>query len=136
MGKNIKLRKQKKLEAKNNSTDASKAILRLARVSPRKARLVADMIRGEDVDSALIKLRYTRKKSARLLEKLVDSAVANAQQKNSSLDVDTLRIKTIFVDQGPTLRRFRPRARGMAYRIHKKTSHITVILEPIIEAGE
>jgi large subunit ribosomal protein L22 len=136
MGKNIKLRKQKKLEAKNNSTDASKAILRLARVSPRKARLIADMIRGEDVDSALIKLRYTRKKSARLLEKLVDSAVANAQQKNSSLDVDTLRIKTIFVDQGPTLRRFRPRARGMAYRIHKKTSHITVILEPIIEAGE
>jgi len=131
MGKNIKLRKQKKLEEKENSTVASKAVLRLARVSPRKARLVADMIRGEDVDSALIKLKYTRKKSARLLEKLVDSAVANAQQKNSSLDVDTLRIKTVFVDQGPTLRRFRPRARGMAYRIHKKTSHITVILEPI-----
>lgn len=135
MGKNIKLRKQRKLEAKQNSTDASKAVLRLARVSPQKARLVADMIRGEDVDSALIKLKYTRKKSARLLEKLVDSAVANAQQKNSSWDVDTLRVKTVFVDQGPTLRRFRPRARGMAYRIHKKTSHITVILESI-EAGE
>ena len=135
MGKNIKLRKQQKLEEKANSTVASRAVLRLARVSPRKARLVADMIRGEDVDSALIKLKYTRKKSARLLEKLVDSAVANAQQKNSSLDVDTLRIKTVFVDQGPTLRRFRPRARGMTYRIHKKTSHITVILEPI-EAGE
>ena len=135
MGKNIKLRKQKKLQEKQNSTDASRAMLRLARVSPQKARLVADMIRGEDVDSALIKLRYTRKKSARLFEKLVDSAVANAQQKKSSLDVDTLRIKTVFVDQGPTLRRFRPRARGMAYRIHKKTSHITVILEEIEVGG-
>jgi large subunit ribosomal protein L22 len=135
MGKNIKIRKEKKLQEKQNSNDASKAVLRLARVSPQKARLVANMIRGEDVDSALIKLRYTRKKSARLFEKLVDSAVANAQQKNTSLDVDTLRIKTVFVDGGPTLRRFRPRARGMAYRIHKKTSHITVILEKI-EAGE
>jgi large subunit ribosomal protein L22 len=135
MGKNIKLRKEKKVQAKLSDVEASKAVLRLARVSPQKARLVANMIRGEDVDSALIKLRYTRKKSARLFEKLVDSAVANAQQKNTSLDVDTLRIKTVFVDGGPTLRRFRPRARGMAYRIHKKTSHITVILEEI-EAGE
>jgi len=135
MGKNIKLRKEKKLKEKQNLNDASKAVLRLARVSPQKARLVANMIRGEDVDSALIKLRYTRKKSAKLFEKLVDSAVANAQQKNTSLDLATLRIKTVFVDGGPTLRRFRPRARGMAYRIHKKTSHITVILEEI-EAGE
>jgi len=135
MGKNVKNRKERKNSAKLNSTDASRAMLRLARVSPQKARLVADMIRGEDVDSALIKLRYTRKKSARLFEKLVDSAVANAQQKNASLDIDSLRIKTVFVDQGPTLRRFRPRARGMAYRIHKKTSHITVVLEEI-EIGE
>ena len=135
MGKNVKNRKERKNSEKLNSTDASRAMLRLARVSPQKARLVADMIRGEDVDSALIKLRYTRKKSARLFEKLVDSAVANAQQKNASLDIDSLRIKTVFVDQGPTLRRFRPRARGMAYRIHKKTSHITVVLEEI-EIGE
>jgi large subunit ribosomal protein L22 len=135
MGKNIKERKQRKLDAKANSDIASKAVHRLARVSPQKARLVADMIRGEDVDSALIKLRYTRKKSARFLEKLVESAVANAQQRNSSLDVDSLRVRTVFVDKGPTLRRFRPRARGMAYRIHKKTSHITVILEQI-EVGE
>ena len=135
MGKNVKNRKERKNSEKLNSTDASRAILRLARVSPQKARLVADMIRGEDVDSALIKLRYTRKKSARLFEKLVDSAVANAQQKDAALDVDSLRIKTVFVDQGPTLRRFRPRARGMAYRIHKKTSHITVVLEEI-EIGE
>ena len=135
MGKNVKNRKERKNSEKQNSTDASRAMLRLARVSPQKARLVADMIRGEDVDSALVKLRYTRKKSARLFEKLVDSAVANAQQKNASLDIDTLRIKTVFVDQGPTLRRFRPRARGMAYRIHKKTSHITVVLEEI-EIGE
>jgi large subunit ribosomal protein L22 len=93
--------------------------------------LVADLIRGNDVDEALVKLKYTRKKSARLFEKLVDSAVANAKQKDSSLDIDSLRIKTVFVDQGPSLRRFRPRARGMAYRIHKKTSHLTVVLEQI-----
>ena len=131
MGKNIKLRKQRKLEAKKNSDIASKASLRLARVSAQKARLVADLIRGNDVDEALVKLKYTRKKSARMFEKLVDSAVANAKQMDNSLDVDSLRIKTIFVDQGPSLKRFRPRARVMAYQIRKATSHLTVILEQI-----
>ena len=111
----------------------SRAVLRLARVSPRKARLVADMIRGQSASGALEMLKYTRKKSAGLFYKLVESAVANAEHKagkeDSYLDIDDLIIKTVFVDQGPTLRRFRPRARGMANRIHKKTSHLTVILE-------
>lgn len=111
----------------------SKAKLRLARVSPQKARLVADLIRGKQASEALEILKFTRKKSAGFFHKLVESAVANAEHKANKtdefLDIDDLYIRTVFVDQGPTLRRFRPRARGSANRIHKKTSHITVILE-------
>jgi large subunit ribosomal protein L22 len=110
----------------------SKAILRLARVSPQKARLVADLVRGKDVGHALELLTFTQKKSALLIKKLVESAVANAEYKASreggSIDVDNLVVQEIFVDQGPTLRRFRPRARGMATKILKKTAHITVVL--------
>jgi large subunit ribosomal protein L22 len=111
----------------------STAKLRMARVSPRKARLTAGLIRGRDVGEALEILAFTRKKSAGMIKKLVESAVANAEfsakQSNSRLDIDDLYIKTILVDQGPTLRRFRPRARGMATKILKKTSHITVVLD-------
>ncbi len=110
----------------------SRAVLRLARVSPRKARLVADLVRGLDVAQAIETLTFTRKKSAPLIKGLVESAVANAEYKanreDQRVDIDSLIVKEIFVDQGPTLRRFRPRARGMATRIHKKTSHITVVL--------
>ncbi len=110
----------------------SRAVLRLARVSPRKARLVADLVRGLDVAQAIETLTFTRKKSAPLIKGLVESAVANAEYKanreDQRVDIDSLIIKEIFVDQGPTLRRFRPRARGMATRIHKQTSHITVVL--------
>lgn len=110
----------------------AKAKLRLARVSPQKARLVADLVRGRDVGEAIEILAFTRKKSAPMIKRLVESAVANAehvaQQRNLNLDVDDLYIKEIYVDQGPTLRRFRPRARGMATRIQKKTAHITVVL--------
>jgi len=111
----------------------SRAVLRLARVSPRKARLVAGLVRGCDVAEANEILTFTRKKSAALIKVLVESATANAEHRasrsNAKVDIDTLYIKEIFVDQGPTLRRYRPRARGMATRIHKKTSHITVILD-------
>jgi large subunit ribosomal protein L22 len=110
----------------------SRAVLRLARVSPRKARLVADLVRGLDVAQAIETLTFTRKKSAPLIKGLVESAVANAEYKanreDQRVDIDSLIIKEIFVDQGPSLRRFRPRARGMATKIHKKTSHITVVL--------
>ena len=135
MGKNIKVRKARKVAAKANSTE-SKAVLRLARVSPQKARLVADMIRGLTVDEALTRLSFTRKKSAGMFNKLVRSALANAKQKDQTVEADTLFIKTVFVDQGPSLRRFRPRARGMAYRIHKKTCHMTVILERVEDQFE
>lgn len=111
----------------------STAKLRLARVSAQKARLVADLIRGRGVDEALEILTFTRKKSADLFKTLVESAVANAEysasRQNRKLDIDDLVISAVFVDQGPSLRRFRPRARGMATKILKKTSHITVVLD-------
>lgn len=142
MGKNIKMRKERKLNAKANSTEASRAVLRLARVSPQKARLVADMIRGQEADEALKRLLYTRKKSAGIFYKLLRSAIANAQVKNPELNLEDLVVQTVFVDQGPSLRRFRPRARGMAYRIAKKTCHMTIVLteraniNPEAEASE
>jgi large subunit ribosomal protein L22 len=106
----------------------SKAILKAARVSPRKARLVADLVRGRDVPEAIEMLRFTEKKSAPMIQKLVESAVANAENLNSDVDVDALYIKTIMVDAGPSLRRFRPRAQGRATKVLKTTSHITVVL--------
>jgi large subunit ribosomal protein L22 len=111
----------------------AKAVLRLARVSPRKARLIANLVRGRDVGEALEILTFAQQKSAKLVKKLVESAVANAEYRadkgDDRLDIDSLVIREIYVDQGPTLRRFRPRARGMATRIHKKTSHITVVVD-------
>lgn len=111
----------------------SKAILRYARVSPQKARLVADLVRGRDVAEAIEVLSFTQKKSAPMIRRLVESAVANAevaaeQGAGGDLDIDDLYIKTIYVDAGPSLRRFRPRAQGRATPILKKTSHITVEL--------
>jgi large subunit ribosomal protein L22 len=110
----------------------SKAILRFARVSARKARLVADLVRGKDVPDAIEMLAFTQKKSAPLIKKLIESAVANAEHEagraESNVDVDDLFVKTIYVDSGPMLRRFRPRAQGRATKVLKKTSHITVVL--------
>jgi large subunit ribosomal protein L22 len=111
---------------------SSRAILRFARVSPQKARLVANLVRGMDVPEALEVLTFTRKKTAPMIRKLVESAVANAnvdaQREGGDFDEDELFVQTITVDAGPTLRRFRPRAQGRATRIQKKTSHITVVL--------
>ena len=108
------------------------AKLRRVRVSPRKARLVADLVRGKEVGEALEILQFTRKKTAPLIKTLVESAVANAeyaaQQNDQKIDIDELVIKQIFVDEGPVLRRFRPRARGMATRVLKRSSHITVVV--------
>ena len=97
----------------------AKAVLRNIRISPQKARLVADMIRGQQVDVALNTLRFTPKKGAMLIRKVVESAVANASQ-NEAIDVDTLFVKTIFIDGGPMLKRIRPRAMGRASRILKR----------------
>lgn len=106
----------------------AQAKLRNVRLSPRKARLVVDMVRGKGIQEAMNILQFSPQKTAPILSKLLKSAVANAEQKGVS-DVDTLFVKTVMVDQGPVLRRFIPRAQGRASRIRKPTSHITVVLD-------
>jgi len=105
----------------------TQAVAKYLRLSPRKVRLSADLIRGKQVEEALNLLSHTPKSGAKVLSKVVRSALANAGQ-NRSIDVDTLFIKTIFVNQGPTLKRFRARPMGRAARIRKRTCHITVVL--------
>lgn len=105
-----------------------KAGFRYARVGTQKARLVADAIRGKDVNEAIRVLSFMPKKTAVFMKKLVESAVANAEQKKV-IDIDKLFIKTVLVDEGPDQKRFRPRAQGRAFQIRKKTSHISLILD-------
>jgi len=104
------------------------ANLKYARVAAQKARLVADAIRGKDVNEAVRILTFMPKKTAYFLKKLVESAVANAEQKKV-IDVDNLFVKTVLVDKGPDLKRYRPRAQGRAFQIRKKTSHISLVLD-------
>lgn len=106
----------------------SKATLTQARVGAQKARLVADVVRGKDVSEAIKTLTFLNKKTALLVKKLIESAIANADYKKT-MDLDKLYVKSIWVDQGPVLKRFRPRAQGRAYGIRKKTSHINVVLD-------
>ena len=105
----------------------ARAMLRYARVAPRQVRLVSDLVRGLPVSRALEVLAFTRKSSALTVSKLIHSAVANAGQ-GDKVDVDRLFVSEIFVDQGPMLKRFLPRAMGRATKIQKKTSHITVVV--------
>lgn len=98
------------------------------RVTPRKVGLLADEIRGKGINDALAYLSFSpRRRTAGILYKLLKSAVANADQRGT-VDVDTLFVKSVLVGQGPTLKRFRPRAKGSAFRINKKTSHVSVTL--------
>ena len=103
------------------------AILKYVRVSAQKGRLVADQIRGLPVARALELLQFSPKKAAGLLRKVLESAIANAEH-NEGADVDELKVATIQVDGGPTLRRFHARAKGRGVRILKRTSHITVVV--------
>jgi large subunit ribosomal protein L22 len=112
----------------------SKAKLSNLRIAPRKVRIVADLIRGQSVGAALGVLKFTSKAAAKPLAKLLRSAVANAEQGDQTVDVDQLLVHTITVDQGPTQRRFMPRAMGRASRINKKTSHVQIVLENRPEA--
>ena len=105
----------------------SSAKLSSVRLSPRKTRLVVDLVRGKEIQDALNTLKFMPQPSAKLIGKLLKSAVANAEQKGVS-DVDRLYVKTIFVDGGTVLKRFVPRAMGRASKIRKPTSHISVIL--------
>ncbi len=105
----------------------AKAILRTARISPQKARLVADQVRGLPAARALDLLKFSDKKAAPMIHKLLLSAVSNAEN-NVGADADALRVKTIMVDEGPTLKRFMARAKGRGSRILKRTSHITIVV--------
>jgi len=104
-----------------------RAVGKYLRGSPYKVRLIADLVRGKKVDEALTILKFLPKKSGRLINKTLRSAVANAENTHT-IDVDTLFIKSILVDEGPKLKRWRPRAMGRATRILKRTSHITMVL--------
>ncbi len=103
------------------------AVLKNARVSAQKARLVADLIRGKSVEQALNILTFSPKKSAELLKKVLESAIANAEH-NEGADIDTLKVATVYVDKGPSLKRFSARAKGRGNRIEKQTCHITLFV--------
>lgn len=108
----------------------TKAKARFVRISPQKIRLVMDEVRGKKVEEAVQRLTFAPQKGARMLRKLVQSAVANAEQ-NAGADVDKLYIKRVYADEGPVMKRWSPRALGRATRIRKRTSHMTVILDEI-----
>lgn len=101
------------------------AKLKGARISAQKARLVADQVRGKSVEEALSVLDFSNKKAAHIVRKVLNSAIANAEN-NEGADVDELKVSTIFVDEGMTMKRLRPRAKGRADRIFKRSCHITV----------
>jgi len=101
------------------------AKLRGARISAQKARLVADQIRGESVESALEILQFSGRKGADIIKKVLESAIANAEH-NDGADIDELKVSTVFVDEGMTMKRIKPRAKGRADRILKRSCHITV----------
>jgi len=106
----------------------TRARARYVRISPRKARAVVDLIRGKSVDEARQILEFSPRAAARVVAKVLASAVANAEN-NNGLKAEGLYIAKAFVDEGPTLKRFRPRAMGRATRINKRTSHITIVLD-------
>ena len=106
----------------------AKAIARYVRVSPRKARVVVDLVRGKSVSEALAILKYAPQGAAKPVAKVVASAAANAEN-NFGLDPRTLVVSEAYANEGPTMRRFQPRAQGRAFQIRKRTSHITVVVE-------
>jgi len=103
------------------------ANLRFARISPQKCRLVADQVRGMPVEQALELLAFSPKKGAAIIKKVLNSAIANAEH-NEGADIDELSVTQVYVDQGPTMKRVMPRAKGRADRIIKRTSHITLVV--------
>ncbi len=105
----------------------AKAVARYVRIAPRKVRLVVDLIRGKKIGEAIAILKLTPKAASLIVEKVLHSAIANAEH-NYEMNIESLVVSEVFVDQGPTLKRFRPRAMGRASRINKRTSHITLVV--------
>ena len=106
----------------------ARATIKFARISSRKVKIVADLIRGKNVDEALAIVKFTPKASSEVIEKLLKSAIANAEN-NHGMKHEKLYVAEIFANQGPTLKRIRPAAKGSAVRIRKRTSHITIVLK-------
>ena len=106
----------------------SKAVAKYVRIAPRKVRVVMDLIRGKNVAEAFAILKFTPKAGAEVVEKVLRSAVANAEN-NFDMDVEKLYVKTAFADQGPTLKRIHPHSRGQAFKILKRTSHVTIVVD-------
>ena len=110
------------------TVQTAQATLKYARISARKVKIVADLIRGKDVAEALAIVKFTPKAASEIIEKLLKSAIANAEN-NHNMDSKNLYISEIYANQGPTLKRIRPAAKGSAVRIRKRTSHITIVLK-------
>ena len=106
----------------------AKAVAKYVRIAPRKVRVVMDLIRGKNVAEAFAILKFTPKVGADAIEKVLKSAVANAEN-NFDMNVDKLYVSSAFVDQGPTLKRIHPRSRGQAFKILKRTSHVTIVVD-------
>ena len=115
------------MEAVQENIPQAEATLKYARISSRKVKIVADLIKGKDIDEAVAILKYTPKASSEVLEKLLKSAIANAEN-NHNMAHEKLYVADIFANQGPTLKRIRPAAKGSAVRIRKRTSHVTIKL--------
>ena len=106
----------------------TRAFAKYIRITPRKVRIVLDLIRGKNVAEAFAILKFTPKAGADVVEKVLRSAVANAEN-NFDMDADKLFVKTAYADQGPTLKRIHPRSRGQAFKILKRTSHVTIVVD-------
>ena len=106
----------------------AKAVAKYIRIAPRKIRVVMDLIRGKNIGEAFAILKYTPKVGADVIEKVLKSAVANAEH-NNDMNVDNLFISAAYVDQGPSLKRIHPRSRGQAFKILKRSSHVTVVVK-------
>ncbi|HIW13655.1 MAG TPA: 50S ribosomal protein L22 [Candidatus Salinicoccus stercoripullorum] len=109
----------------------AKAVAKTVRIAPRKARMVLDLIRGKEVGEAIAILNLTNKRTSPVVEKVLKSAVANAEH-NYDMDIDSLVVSEAYADEGPTLKRFRPRAQGRATKINKRTSHITIVVSEAV----
>lgn len=120
--------REKAASRRENADKRPHAVARYIRISSRKVKIVIDLIRGKSVNEALAILEYTPKAASEPVTKLLNSAIANAEN-NLDMSRDSLYVAEVYADQGPTLKRFRPRAKGSASRIVKRTSHITVILD-------
>ena len=121
----------------NQQVITARAILRDVRITPQKARRVIDLIRGQKADEALTILKFAPQAAGEVFHKLLASAVANAKQQDPAIrDASELYVTEAFVDGGVTLKRFRPRAQGRAYRIDKRTSHITIVVSEISQPSE